>query len=152
MLMQRHWVRPTCDSSANALGACFPQRKNGVERPVSFASRMLSPAEKKFSTSEREALSCIWACVRWHFYLHGRRFVLISDHQALKTLLTAGGSEHRRLRLHCWCDRLFSYNFQFQFRSGRLNVALTRCQGHSMTLTPLRRQRTGGYGVQRVRR
>lgn len=111
----------TCDASAAALGACLSQKVGGVERPIAFASRVLSPAERKYSASEREALACLWACERWHFYLYGRRFTLITDHQALKTLLTTGGSGHRPLRLHRWSDRLFQYTFDVQFRPGRDN-------------------------------
>ena len=111
----------SCDASATALGACLSQKVGGVERPVAFASRVLSPAESKYSASEREALACMWACERWHFYLYGRRFTLVTDHQALKTLLTAGGSGHRPLRLHRWSDRLFQYTFDVVFRPGRDN-------------------------------
>lgn len=111
----------TCDASATALGACLSQKVGGTERPVAFASRVLSPAERKYSASEREALACLWACERWHFYLYGRRFTLVTDHQALKTLLTAGGSGHRPLRLHRWSDRLFQYTFDVLYRPGREN-------------------------------
>jgi hypothetical protein len=111
----------TCDASTTALGACLSQKVNGVERPIAFASRVLSPAERRYSASEREGLACLWACERWHLYLYGRRFTLITDHQALKTLLTAGGSGHRPLRLHRWSDRLFQYTFDVQFRPGREN-------------------------------
>jgi hypothetical protein len=111
----------TCDASASALGACLSQKVGDVERPIAFASRVLSPAERKYSASEREALACLWACEFWHFYLYGRRFTLVTDHQALKTLLTTGGSGHRPLRLHRWSDRLFQYSFDVQFRPGREN-------------------------------
>jgi hypothetical protein len=111
----------TCDASATALGACLSQKVNGVERPIAFASRVLSPAERRYSASEREGLACLWACEHWHFYLYGRRFTLITDHQALKTMLTAGGSGHRPLRLHRWSDRLFQYTYDVHFRSGREN-------------------------------
>jgi hypothetical protein len=47
---------------------------------------------------------------------------LITDHQALKTLLSSGGSGHRPLRLHRWADRLFQYNFSVTYRPGRYNV------------------------------
>ena len=102
-----------------ALGECLSQKVGGVERPIAFASRVLSTAERKYSASEREALACLWACERWNFYLYGRRFTLVTDHQALKTLLTHGGSGHRPLRFHRWCDRLFTYTFDVVYRPGR---------------------------------
>jgi len=113
-----------CDASGTALGACLSQvAADGHERPVAFASRALSPAERKYSASEREALACIWACEKWNFYLYGRKFTLVTDHQALKTLLTSGGTGHRPLRLHRWNDRLQQYNFEVLYRPGKQNFA-----------------------------
>ena len=59
----------TCDASAVALGALLSQHQGGDERPIVFASRTLSPAERNYSASEREALACLWACEHWHFYV-----------------------------------------------------------------------------------
>jgi hypothetical protein len=112
----------TCDASSTALGACLSQCVNGAERPVAYASRALTSTERKYSASEREALACLWACERWHFYLYGRRFTLITDHQALETLLVTGGTGHRPLRLHRWADRLYQYSFNVKFRPGKLIV------------------------------
>ena len=129
----------TCDASAVALGALLSQQQGGEERPIAFASRTLSPAERNYSTSEREALACLWACEHWHFYVYGRQFTLITDHQALKTLLSSGGSGHRPLRLHRWADRLFQYNFSVVYRPGRFNVVadcLSRAFDTATTATP----------------
>jgi hypothetical protein len=123
----------TVDSSALALGACLSQKVNGVEKPVAFASRVLSPTEQKYSASEREALACLWACEHWNFYLYGRRFTLVTDCQALQTLLTAGGTGHRPLRLHRWCDRLYQYNFSVRYKPGRENCVVD-CLSRSFTL------------------
>lgn len=112
----------TCDASAVAIGATLSQRHRDSERPVAFASRTLSPAERRYSASERESLACLWACEHWHFYLYGRKFTLVTDHQALKTLLTSGGTGHRPLRLHRWADRLFQYDFSVVYRPGKLNI------------------------------
>ena len=130
----------TCDASAVALGACLSQKINGVERPVAFASRVLSSVERNYSASEREALACLWACERWHLYLYGRRFTLVTDHQALHTLLTAGGTGHRPLRLHRWRDRLYQYTFDVQYKPGRENcvaVCPARTTRRAQRLLPL---------------
>jgi transposase InsO family protein len=135
----------TCDASADALGAVLSQFQGGVERPIAFASRALTPAERKYSASEREALSCVYACERWHFYLYGRRFTLVTDHQALKTLLTAGGTGHRPLRLHRWCDRLYQYSFDLQYKPGRDNVvADTLSRSHEASPAAIDRQARDG--------
>jgi transposase InsO family protein len=108
----------TTDASAVAIAGCLSQVINGEERPVAFASRALSPAERNYSATEREALAGLWACEKWHFYLYGRKFLLQTDHQALQTLFTAPGKGHRPLRLHRWADRLLQYNFDIKYRSG----------------------------------
>lgn len=108
----------TTDASSIALGACLSQIINGEERPVAFASRVLTATERNYSATEREALACIWATEHWHFYLYGRKYILHTDHQALQMLLMAPGKGHRPLRLHRWADRLLQYNPDVQFSSG----------------------------------
>lgn len=112
----------TCDASTQALGAVLSQMQDGVERPVAFASRALTPTEQRYSVGEREALACVWATERWHLFLYGRHFTLRTDHQALTTLLSASGSGHKPLRLHRWGERLRQYDYQLKFTPGRDNV------------------------------
>ncbi|KAJ8347520.1 hypothetical protein SKAU_G00261090 [Synaphobranchus kaupii] len=110
----------TCDASARAIGTVLSQVQDGVERPVAFASRALTPTEQRYSVGEREALACVWASKRWHLYLYGRHYVLRMDHQALTALLTALG--HKPLHLHRWGERLRHYDFEPKFTPGRDNV------------------------------
>ncbi|KAL0161729.1 hypothetical protein M9458_045454, partial [Cirrhinus mrigala] len=112
----------TCDASAMAIGAVLSQEQNGVERPIAFTSRALSPTEQRYSVGEREALACVWSCERWHLYLYGRPFTLRTDQHALVALLATSGTGHRPLRLHRWYDRLRQYNYKLQFTPGRENV------------------------------
>ena len=113
----------TTDASGVALGAYLSQvHHNGVERTVAFASRTLSATERAYSTSEREALACIWACEHWHYYLYGRHFTLRTDHSALKALLSGGQKGRKPMRLLRWADRLQQYDYDIQYRSGPDNV------------------------------
>ena len=83
----------TTDASGIAVGAVLSQLIDGEERPVAFASHALSSTERKYSTGERQALACVYACEHWQTYLYGRRFTLRTDHQTLTTLLM-----HNRVR------------------------------------------------------
>ncbi len=112
----------TCDASTQALGVVLSQEQDGVERPVAFASRALTPMEQRYSVGEGKALTCVWATERWHLYLYRRHFTLRTDHQVLTTLLSASGLGHKPLRLHRWGESLRYYDYQLKFMPGRDNV------------------------------
>ncbi|GFX01863.1 retrovirus-related Pol polyprotein from transposon 412 [Trichonephila clavipes] len=59
------------DASNYALGAVLLQGENKEEHPVEFASRLLNPAERNYSTTEREALAVVWALNKFRGYIHG---------------------------------------------------------------------------------
>lgn len=112
----------TTDASNIGLGAVFQQRQGDQLITIAFASRTLSPAERRYSAGEREALACLFACEKWHVYLWGRHFTLRTGHQALTTLLSAGSEGRRPLRISRWCARLLYYNFTVEYCKGSNNV------------------------------
>ena len=65
-------------------GALTQKHLDGTIRPVAYAIRSLSPVEQRYSQTERDALSAVWACERFHFYIHGC--------QPLEVLLTDRGN------------------------------------------------------------
>ena len=73
-----------CDASPKGVGACLAHvMPNGIEQPVAYASRSLREAEKNYAQIEWEALSIVFGVKRFHQYLYGRKFVLVTDHQPL---------------------------------------------------------------------
>ena len=57
---------------------------DGAVRNVAYASRSLTPTEQRYSQTEREALAVVWGCERFHMYLIGTPFELITDHKPSK--------------------------------------------------------------------
>ncbi len=71
------------DSSQTGLGCCLLQEG----QPVAFASRALSQTEQNYAQIEKECLSIVFACQRFHYYLYGRGDVTAeTDHRPLVSI------------------------------------------------------------------
>ena len=64
------------------------QEHNGHERFISYGGKKLSPAEQKYSTTERECLGVIVALKHFEHYLRGVHVTIVTDHAALKWMLS----------------------------------------------------------------
>ncbi|ROT84118.1 hypothetical protein C7M84_022694 [Penaeus vannamei] len=61
------------DASNVGLGAVLMQEHKGNLRPVGFASRVLTSAEKNYSVTDREMLAIVWALKYSEIYTRGTR-------------------------------------------------------------------------------
>lgn len=79
-------TRVITDASPVGLGAVLAQKQQGEFMVIMYASRSLTDAERRYSQTEREALAIVWACERFHTYLYGINFHLVTDHKPLECL------------------------------------------------------------------
>ena len=88
--------------------------------PISFASRYLNPAEKKYSTNELDLLAVVWATEHFQNYIYGRNFTGILDHKALLTLLNSSPKGNKTFFSQStrWYDRLVPDEFKVEHRQG----------------------------------
>ena len=60
------------DAFLNGIGAVLLQVQDyGNCRPISYASRSLSDAEKRYAVIEKKALAGVWACEKFREYVMG---------------------------------------------------------------------------------
>jgi hypothetical protein len=105
------------DGSALGLGAVLSQMDpQGNERPLAYASRRTSRTEAKYGATQLELLAVVWAVTKFHHYLIGRPFQLVTDHQALKTLIKM---EHPPALFAQWIMRLMPYEIDLITRPGK---------------------------------
>ncbi|GET58734.1 DDE-type integrase/transposase/recombinase [Rhizophagus irregularis DAOM 181602=DAOM 197198] len=99
------------DASGEGLGAKLEQLdENNREIVISYASRSLVNAEKRYLITELECLAVFWGIKYFHKYLFGRKFKVITDHAALKGFIsTSKVPKGRRGR---WMMELQQYDFE----------------------------------------
>jgi len=78
---------------------------------VYYASRSLSEVERRYSQTEKEALALVWACERFHVFLGGTDFSLVTDHKPLEVIY--GKRSKPSARIERWVLRLQQYNFRW---------------------------------------
>ena len=108
------------DASDIALGVeLFQLDGSGNHKVVAFASRSLLTSEKNYATTEKEALSIVFACRKFRTYLLGNKVIIRSDHQAL-TFLKNCKLTHGRL-VH-WMLILQEYDLTIEYCKGKENI------------------------------
>ena len=99
-------------------GCDLPQVRNGSERPIVYASKTLSDAERNYSQIEREALSIIFGVKKFHQFLYGRTFSLLTDHKPLITIFSPekGIPTLVASRLQRWAIILSAYSYKIEYK------------------------------------
>ena len=118
--------RPTklsSDASSYGLGAVILQEIDGEFRPVEYASRTLTNAERHYAQIEKELLGVVWACERFSRYLVGLdKFIIETDHKPLIPIINVKDLDGTPIRCQRLLIRLMRYNGVAQFSPGKTLV------------------------------
>jgi len=109
----------TTDASDYAIGAVLSQGPVGNDRPIAYASRVLSRAEQNYNTTEKELLAIVWAVKHFRPYVYGTKFKIITDHKPLIWLFNVNDPGSRLIR---WRLKLEEYDYEIIHKAGRANA------------------------------
>ena len=112
-------LKLAADASQYGVGNVMPHTlPNGSEHPIVFASRTLNPSEFNYAQIEKEALALIYGVRKFHQYLYGRIFTLVTDRKPL-TVILGQKTSIPPLAAAClqrWAVLLSAYQYDIEFR------------------------------------
>jgi len=85
------------DASYLGLGGVLMQKHGTKYRPVCYASRTLTPAEKNYSVTEIECLAVVYCTDKFRDLLFGQELIILTDHCALCALKMCKNPANPRL-------------------------------------------------------
>ncbi len=101
------------DASQKGFGACLLQDN----KPVAFASKTLTPTQSAYSNIERETLAIVNGVTKFHTYLFGKPFVIITDYKPL-LMIHSKPLKNAPPRLQRLLIKIQGYDFQLVYRPG----------------------------------
>nr|GFB22079.1 reverse transcriptase domain-containing protein [Tanacetum cinerariifolium] len=113
------------------------QRQDKHFRPIHYASKTMTEAESKYTTTEKEMLAVVYAFEKFRSYQILNKSIVYTDHSALKYLFKKKDSNARLLR---WVLLLQEFTFKVIDTKGAENLAadhLSRLENpHQNVLDP----------------
>ena len=107
-----------CDSSQYGAGAVlFQYDAAGLEKPIAYASRKYTLAERNYCTFQQEAAAVVWSLEKFACFHQGNHVTVQSDHKNLSWINKSAMPQLTRWRL-----RLQDFDFALEYYAGEKNI------------------------------
>ena len=104
------------DASGLAVAGVLMQMHNGSLQPVAYFSRKLKGAELRYSATDKEALAVLLSVRKFHHFLWGSRFKVVTDH---RPLLSVFKKKTKSPRMSRWSLEMRDYSFEIIYKAGK---------------------------------
>jgi hypothetical protein len=102
------------DASEYGLGSALFQEG----KPVAYASRSLTSAERNYAQIEKEMLAISFGLEKFHHYSYGRKVTIITDHKPLESIVLKPLSKAPK-RLQSLLLRTQKYDYNVTYKPGK---------------------------------
>ncbi|GJV40077.1 reverse transcriptase domain-containing protein [Tanacetum coccineum] len=112
----------------------FGQRIDEKIKPIYYASKTLNNAQEHYITTEKELLAVVFSFDKFGPYLILSKYVVYTDHSALKYLFSKQDAKHRLIR---WVLLLQGFNIEIKDKKGAKNLTtdhLSRLENPQMEM------------------
>ncbi|MBW0562230.1 hypothetical protein O181_101945 [Austropuccinia psidii MF-1] len=142
LLLITHWNIPFklyIDACGDESGAAPHQvqiiDEKPTEGPACYISRKIKPRQARYGASQMECLCLVWALEKLHYYLDGSVFEVITDCNAVKSLLNMKTPNRHVLR---WQIAIQEYrgNMTIVHKAGKIQRNSDRLSRWALANTP----------------
>ncbi|KZR95541.1 Uncharacterized protein APZ42_010695, partial [Daphnia magna] len=104
------------DDCGYGIGGVLAQHIEEAERPIAYASRLLTKSEVNYSITEKECLALVWCLSKFRCFVWGCKVKVVTDHQAICWLMSKRDLAGHFAR---WSLSLQEYDITIVYRSGK---------------------------------